>query len=84
MQYLPKLGCVLFLSLFLGLLESVSSLPHDRFGDDHDRLFARGTHPFADFGHRSVVSRQDKVDDLRILALGASIVFGVGSSNGNG
>lgn len=43
------------------------------------------SHPFADFGPvgPSVVKRADK-PDLRILPLGASIMSGVGSSNGNG
>ncbi|KXH49449.1 hypothetical protein CSIM01_03737 [Colletotrichum simmondsii] len=40
------------------------------------------THPFADFGP-VVMKRADK-PDLRILPLGASIMSGVGSTNGNG
>lgn len=40
------------------------------------------THPFADFG--PVVIKRAHKPDLRILPLGASIMSGVGSTNGNG
>ncbi|KAF4854053.1 hypothetical protein CGCSCA4_v001725 [Colletotrichum siamense] len=66
-----------------GLLTETVAFPANF---DHRRDDAPiDSHPFADFGPvgPSVVKRADK-PDLRILPLGASIMSGVGSSNGNG
>lgn len=66
-----------------GVLEPATALPYDRDGDDNHLFSINDTQPFADFGH-GLIRRADKSPELRILSLGASIVFGVGSSNGNG
>ncbi|KXH43411.1 hypothetical protein CSAL01_05203 [Colletotrichum salicis] len=73
---------------WLGLLLAGSSLDrlcaallanYDPRNDDSPIV---ETHPFADFG--PIVSERAEKPDLRILPLGASIMSGVGSSNGNG
>lgn len=85
MQSLPRFLKLLLLWLFLGPLHGTFAYPyHHHHSEDHEGVgLSNQTHPFAEFGYSPVNSRADK-PELRILPLGASIVFGVGSSTGNG
>ncbi|KAF4470857.1 fg-gap repeat domain-containing [Fusarium albosuccineum] len=68
-------------SVLLCLLSIGSALPtHDHHQDYRPISLA---HPFAEFGMAGS-KRADKSLELRILSLGASIMSGTGSSNGNG
>lgn len=85
MQSSPRFLELLLLWLFLSPLHRTFAYPyhHDRSGAHEGVGLSNQTHPFAEFGYNPVKSRADK-PELRILPLGASIVFGVGSSTGNG
>ena len=62
---------------FLGTVNGIPSgrvaLHNDDFGDIS-----------LSSNHSSLLGRADERPELRIMPLGASIVFGVGSSSGNG
>ncbi|KAJ3941997.1 uncharacterized protein N0V96_007482 [Colletotrichum fioriniae] len=63
----------------LGGLSAAFPANYDPRNDDFPIV---ETHPFADFG--PIVTKRADKPDLRILPLGASIMSGVGSTNGNG
>ncbi|KAJ3548060.1 hypothetical protein NM208_g1190 [Fusarium decemcellulare] len=68
-------------SILLCLLSIGSALPTHDHHQDYRPIGL--THPFAEFV-KAGSKRADKSLELRILSLGASIMSGTGSSNGNG